>query len=134
MMSTTSNTHLRHEPQLTLSSPILTKVTTRSGIAIFELDKIAVTHLRTAGLAHPFHRHYYHWSTTGLLDSQPREMAPFRVTVKIYWNGCYKQKNNKCLSIFAEIQEPDYKPLSTPFIDKFFFQKLQKQKWRPDAS
>ena len=133
-MSTTSNTHLRHEPQLTLSPTILTKVTTRSGMAIFKLDKIAVTHLRTAGLAHPFHRHYYHWSTTGLLDLQPREMAPFRVAVKIYWNGCYKQKNNKCLSIFAENQEPDHKPLLTPFIVKLFVQKFQNQKWRVDAS
>ena len=67
-MSTTSNTLIRHDdPQLTLSPPILTKVSTRGGMVLIKLDQIAVTHLRTAGLPHPFHGNYYHWATTGPL-------------------------------------------------------------------
>ena len=102
-------------------------------MAIIKLDKIAVTNLRTAGLPHPFHRLYYHWATTGPLDLQPRGLSPLRVTVKIYWNGCYKQENNKFLSIFVEIQDSDHKPLPTPFIVKLFFKKF-KQKWRVNAA
>ena len=110
-MSTTSNTLLRYDDhQLTFSPPILTKVTTRSGMTIIKLDKIAVTHLRMAGLPHPFHSHYYRWATTGTLDIQPREMPPLRATVKIYWNGCSKQENNKFLSYFVEIQDPENNP------------------------
>ena len=121
-MFTKSNTLLRHDgPQLTLSPPILTKVTTRSGMAIIKLDKIAVTHLRTAGLPHPFHRHYHHWATTGPLDLQPRELPPLRATDKCYWNGCSKQENNNFLSIFVEIQDPDLNPLPNPFIVQLFF-------------
>ena len=125
-MSTTSNTPQHHDnPLITLSPPILTKVTTSGGMAIIKLDKIAVTHLRTAAFPHPFHRHYYHWATTGLLNLQPRELPPVRATVKIYWNGCSKQENNKFLSIFVEIQDPDNNPLPTPFIVKLFFKNFK---------
>ena len=121
-MSTTSSNLLRHDdPQLFLSPPILTKMTSRSDIAIIKLDKIAVTHLRTAGPLHPFHRHYYHWATTGPLDLQHRERPPLRATVTIYSNGCSKQENNRFLSIFVEIKAPNHEPLPTPFNVKLFF-------------
>ena len=70
-------------------------------MAIIKLDKIAVTHLRTAELPHPLHRNYYRWATTGPLGSQPRELPHLRAAVKTYWNGCSKQVNNKVLSIFV---------------------------------
>ena len=120
-MSTTSNTLILHDdPQITLSPPILTKVSTRGGMVLIKLDQIAVTHLRTAGLPHPFHRSYYHWATTGPLDLQPLELPPLIATVKIYWNGCSKQETNKFVSVFVEIRDPDRTPLSTPSLYGYF--------------
>ena len=125
-MSTTSNTLIRHDdPQLTLSSPILTKVSTRGGMVLIKLDQIAVTHLRTAGLPHPFHRNYYNWATTGPLDLQRLEVPPLNATVKVHWNGCSKQETNKFVSVFVEIRDPDRKILSTPFIVRLFYKNFK---------
>ena len=125
-MSRTSNTLILHDdPQITLSPPILTKVSTRGGMVLIKLDQIAVTHLRTAGLPHPFHRSYYHWATTGPLDLQPLELPPLIATVKIYWNGCSKQETNKFVSIFVAIRDPDHKPLSTPLIVRLFYKNFK---------
>ena len=121
-MSTTSNTLIRHDdPQLTLSPPIFTKVSTRGAMVLIKLDQIAVTSLRTVGLPHPFHRNYYHWATNGPLHLQPLELPPLFATVKIYWNGCSKQETNKFLSVFVEIRDPDCKILSTRFIVRLFY-------------
>ena len=125
-MSTTSNTLIRHDdPQLTLSPPTLAKVSTIGGMERIKLDQIAVTHLRTARLPHPFHRNYYHWATTEPFDLQPLELPPLLATVTIYWNGCSKQESNKFVSVFVEIREPDRKIFSISFLVRLFYRNFK---------
>ena len=120
-MSTTTNTLILHDdPQITLSPPILTKVSTRGGMVLIKLDQIAVTHLRRAGLPYPFHRDYYHWATTGPLDLQPLELPPLIATVKIYWNGCSKQETNKFVSVLLKSETLTAKFSPPPSLYSYF--------------
>lgn len=117
-----------------ISTPILTNVLTKSGMAIIKTDKVAIKQCRilvrearenkmgesfshlTCAATEPF--------SLSVKNSRD-EFTQYDVIFRVFFDGCNVDVAGKFLSVFVEISNPEGKTLETPFVVTFFLRNLK---------